>query len=146
MSELLYQIRRKHEDIFGGDSFEWILWLSIGQEPSRLVTGLRNARDVQRECGNRVLPSSTYTPTCELRSSSENEFERYLDKTAINFIPLPNGIIILQFNNKVKKLNIIKAYAPTMEKDLAKISDFCKELEELYNPMKEENINLIMGI
>lgn len=31
MSERLYQIRRKHEDIFGGDSFEWILWLSIGQ-------------------------------------------------------------------------------------------------------------------
>lgn len=71
---------------------------------------------------------------------------RYLDKATINFIPLPNRIIILQFNNKVKKLNIIKAYAPTTDKDLAKILDFYKELEELYNPTKEENINLIMGI
>lgn len=70
---------------------------------------------------------------------------RHLCKIIINFIPLPNRIIILQFNIKLKKLNIIRIYAPTAYKDLVKILDFYKKLEELYNLTREDDIDLIIG-
>lgn len=70
---------------------------------------------------------------------------RHLCKTIINFIPLPNRIIILQFNIKLKMFNFIKTYAPMANKDLEKILNFYKELEELYNLTREDDIDLIIG-
>uniref|UniRef100_A0A8D8WNS4 Craniofacial development protein 2 n=2 Tax=Cacopsylla melanoneura TaxID=428564 RepID=A0A8D8WNS4_9HEMI len=72
-----------------------------------------------------------------------------VDKTINNnvkhFLPLSNRVCLLQLNAQGRHINIIQAYAPTMDKDDEEVEEFYRDIAAAMRLTKSIDVTIVLG-
>lgn len=101
--------------------------------------------------GKRVIQDTTiyYSGSPDSNSSNYHGVAIAVDvdisKTVKHFLPLSNRVVLLQLNAQGRHLNIIQAYAPTLDKEDGEVEEFYKDIDTVMKLTKSRDVNIVLG-
>lgn len=125
---------------------------SITQQMERLnikILGISESH--WRGSGKRVVQDTTFYYSGNPETEGVNyhgvaiAVEKDTNKSVKHFLPLSNRVCLLQLKSHGRHINLIQAYAPTLDKEDEEVEEFYRDIATVMKMTKNRDINIVLG-